>query len=58
MLGVSDDTVRRYVAEGLLRAQAIAAGRRGRVTLRIHQRDLDEFRARYVRDTSADDWER
>lgn len=53
-LGVSDDTVRRYIAEGWLRAQAIIASRHARVTLRVHQRDLDAFRVRYVRDTSVD----
>jgi excisionase family DNA binding protein len=55
-LGVSDDTVRRHIRERRLRASQIASGER--VTFRVRRRDLDEFRAAYVRDTIDDDWER
>jgi excisionase family DNA binding protein len=54
-LGVSDDTVRRWIADQALRASAIVVGRR--VTLRVSRADLEAFRARHVRDTTTDDWE-
>lgn len=56
--GISDDTVRRFIADGHLRATAIVVGGRRRVILRIHHDDLEAFRKAHVRDTTTDDWER
>jgi excisionase family DNA binding protein len=55
-LGLSPDTVRRFIRDRRLRASAIDVGR-GRVTLRVRRTDLDAFRHAYVKDTATDDWE-
>ena len=48
LLGFSDRWVRRQIELGRLRAAAFDAG--SRRTLRIHRRDLDDFRARHIHD--------
>ena len=47
-VGFTDRWVRRQVELGRLKAYAFDAG--SRRTLRIHRRDLDEFRRRYIHD--------
>jgi excisionase family DNA binding protein len=54
-LGVSSQTVRRWIAERLLRAEVIHAG--GRNTYRVRAGDLADFRRRHVADSWDDDWE-
>ena len=58
LLGVSDDTVRRLVAERVLPASLIVRAPGRPPTIRIHRRDLEAFRARHVRNSVTDDWER
>ena len=47
-VGFTDRWIRRQIEAGRLKAVAFDAG--SRRTLRIHRRDLDEFRRRYLRD--------
>jgi excisionase family DNA binding protein len=54
-LGVTAETIRRYIRDRRLRASAIVQGER--VVLRIRVSDFEAFRAARVRDTSVDDWE-
>lgn len=56
VLGVSVDTVRRYIRERRLRSFALVKGER--TVYRVRRADLLVFRATYVRDTMSDDWER
>jgi len=54
-LGVSTETIRRYIKEGRLRAHVITGG--GRVRIRIRRADLAMFHQRYVRNSITDEWE-
>lgn len=54
-LGVTSESVRRFIREQRLRATAIVSG--GRTTFRIRRRDFEVFRQVYVKDTTKDDWE-
>lgn len=56
--GLSDDTIRRLIAERRLAASLIY-GRPGRPpTIRIRREELDRFKSRYVRNSLTHDWER
>jgi excisionase family DNA binding protein len=54
-LGVTAETVRRYIRTGRLRAQVIGGGERP--TFRIRRTDLEAFLSTYARDTAVDEWE-
>lgn len=54
-LGVSPETVRRFVRMRVLRATVLLVG--GRRTFRIDRADLERFKAAHVRDSVTDDWE-
>lgn len=54
-LGVSGQTVRRWIAERRLRAQVIHSGARN--TYRVRTAELVDFRRRNVADSWDDDWE-
>lgn len=55
-LGVRPMTVRRWIHERRLRAEAILHAP-GHTTLRVRRDDYLAFRRAYVRDTLDDDWE-
>lgn len=57
ILGVSDDTVRRYIHHRRLRATVILAPGSGRPTFRIRRAEFVAFQMRHTRDSVADDWE-
>jgi excisionase family DNA binding protein len=57
-LGVSGETVRRYIRTGRLRASAFVGASSGRTTYRIARAAFTDFRTAYVKDTGRDDWER
>lgn len=56
-LGVHPATVRRWIRDRRLRAQAITL-RPSHTTFRIRGEDYRTFRSTLVRDTLEDDWER
>jgi excisionase family DNA binding protein len=55
LLGVSSETVRRFIAKKLLGATVISAGERP--TYRISEAALADFRRRHVHDSLADEQE-
>ena len=55
LVGMSSETVRRYIRERRLRASVLTTGQR--VTYRIRLADYEAFRDEFVRDSFRDDWE-
>ncbi len=56
-LGVTPETVRRWIRDRRLRATVLIQSERA-TTFRVRRSDFNAFRDAYVRDTLTDDWER